>query len=149
MNSQIILLQTAIIFGAVGLGGGLYETMLIDRSWPDLPQLVQPERGGINRKLFWIPAHTVYELALTAALWANWQSPFARYCILAALAVHAISRVWSALHFIPVALRFERAGDLDASQKAAARSWTRQSRWRVAIETVAVIALAFAFSVVP
>jgi len=146
MNFDVVILQAAMIFGTIGLGGGLYEILLIDRAWPKLPQLVQPQRGGIDRKLFWIPMHTAYELALVASLWVNWQSPFARYCILAALAAHAITRAWSFVHFIPAALRFEQAGDLGPSQVAAAWAWTRQSRWRVAIEACAVAALVLALS---
>lgn len=144
VSFHVAILQTTIVFGAIGLGGGLYEILLIDRVWPKQPQLIQPERGGIDRKLFWIPAHTIYELALAGSLWANWQNPFARDCILAALAAHAMTRVWSIFHFIPAALGFERAGDLNRSQTEAAWAWTRRSRWRVAIEAVAVAALAIA-----
>ena len=146
MNFHVVLLQTAIVLGTIGLGGGLYEVLLIDRVWPKLPQLVQPQRGGVNRKLFWIPMHTAYEIALIASLWANWETPFARSCILAALAAHAISQAWSFVHFIPAALRFEQAGDLNSSQTAAAWAWTRHSRWRVAIEACAVVALVLAVS---
>lgn len=146
MNFHVLILQIAMIFGAIGLGGGLYEILLVDRAWPRLPQLIQPQRGGIDRKLFWIPMHTVYEFALVAALWANWQDAFARSCILAALAAHAATRAWSFLYFIPAALRFEQADDLDLSQAAAARAWTRRSRWRVAIEACAVLAFVLALS---
>lgn len=146
MNFHVVILQATMIFGAIGLGGGLYEALLIDRAWPKLPQLIQPQRGGIDRKLFWIPMHTIYEFALVAALWANWQNPFARSCILAALAAHAITRAWSLLHFIPAALRFEQADDLSPPETAAAWAWTRQSRWRIVIEACAVVALVLALS---
>jgi len=144
MSFHVAILQAAMVFGAIGLGGGVYEILLIDRVWPNLPQLIQPQRGGIDRKLFWIPMHAAYELALVGALWANWHAPFARFCILGALGMHAVTRAWSLLHFIPAALRFEQAGDLDASQAAAARVWTRHSRWRVVIEAGAIVALVFA-----
>src|SRR4051812_18104071 len=144
MSFHIAILQAAMIFGAIGLGGGLYETLLIDRAWPRLPQLIQPQRGGIDRKRFWIPIHAAYELALVGSVWANWHAPFARFYILGALAAHAITRAWSILYFIPAALRFEQAGNLDPSQEAAARAWTRDSRWRVVIEAGAVVALALA-----
>lgn len=146
MDFHAAILQTALVFGAIGLGGGLYEALLIDGAWPKLPQLIQPQRGGIDRKRFWIPMHAAYELALVASLWASWQSPFARSCILAALAAHTITRAWSFLHFIPAALRFEQAGDLSPLQTAAARAWTRHSRWRIAIEAGAVVALVLALS---
>ena len=144
MIFHVAILQAAMVFSAIGLGGGLYEILLIDRAWPRLPQLIQPQRGGIDRKLFWIPMHAAYELALLGSLSANWNAPFERFCILGALAAHAISRTWSILHFIPAALRFEQAGDLDPSQEAAAWAWTRHSRWRVVIEAGAVVALVLA-----
>jgi len=49
----------AIVLGAIALGGGLYETVLVDRVWPGNPAIIQPSRGGINRGLFWAPIHIV------------------------------------------------------------------------------------------
>lgn len=47
---------SAVVLGAIMLGGGIYETLLVDRVWPGNPAIIQPGRGGIDRKLFWMPA---------------------------------------------------------------------------------------------
>jgi hypothetical protein len=62
----------ALIVGAIALGGGLYETILIDRSWPRMPEMIQPQRGGINRGMFWGPVHGLFEVTLLVALWLAW-----------------------------------------------------------------------------
>jgi hypothetical protein len=122
-------------------GGGVYETLLVDRVWPDNPAVIQPERGGLDRKLFWMPAHTLYELALFISLWMLWSAGDARWWIAAALVVHFAARAWSRAYFIPRALRFEKLGDLTQEQRLEARRWTRLSRYRPALEAVSIIAL--------
>ncbi|XOK12379.1 hypothetical protein ACI6PO_04565 [Agrobacterium tumefaciens] len=133
--------------GAVGLGGGIYETLLVDRVWPSRPMLIQPERGGINRKLFWGPIHGLFEVALLLAVWLTWAHPAIRLWIWSALAVHLVARIWSFAYFIPMALRFEAetAGDMAADSRAAAK-WVRLSRWRLPIELLAVIFLFIALA---
>jgi hypothetical protein len=73
-TSPLVVLAplSAVVLGAIMLGGGIYETLLVDRVWPGNPAVIQPERGGIDRKLFWMPAHTFYELALFITLWTLW-----------------------------------------------------------------------------
>jgi hypothetical protein len=51
-----------------GKHGGLYEFVVLDPVWPCRPDLIRPNRGGISRKRFWIPAHKTFELVLIAAL---------------------------------------------------------------------------------
>lgn len=46
---------SAIVLGSIGMGGGLYETLLVDPKWPSNPAIVQPSRGGIDRARFWGP----------------------------------------------------------------------------------------------
>ncbi|WP_425647484.1 hypothetical protein [Agrobacterium leguminum] len=135
------------VLGSVGLGGGIYETLLVDRVWPSQPMLIQPERGGIDRKLFWGPAHGLFEVALLLALWLTWAHPAIRVWIWSALAAHLVARIWSFAYFIPMALRFETglAGDATATSNAAAR-WVRLSRWRLPIEFLAVILLFIALA---
>jgi hypothetical protein len=43
-------------------GGGPYETLVIDPAWPQRPGINQSHNGGISRRRFWIPAHTVFEV---------------------------------------------------------------------------------------
>ncbi|MCW6537607.1 hypothetical protein [Sphingomonas lycopersici] len=134
--------MTAAILGAIGLGGGLYEAVLIDRSWPRMPMLIQPARGGINRKLFWAPIHGLFELALVAAIWATWREPDVRCWVLAAFSIHVIVRISSFAYFIPLAMRFEAgsADDPEATAQVAGR-WVRLSRWRLPFEFVAILCL--------
>jgi hypothetical protein len=129
-----------LVLGAIGLGGGIYETLLVDRVWPDHPTVIQPKRGGINRGLFWMPVQTLYELALLISAWMVWSVADVRWWIVAALGFHFTARVWSAIYFIPKALRFEKLGDLTDEQVHEARRWTRLSRYRPLLETGSIIA---------
>ena len=106
---MLTLIAVATALSLASLGGGLYEVLVVDPSWPRRPDIFLPQRGGISRKRFWIPAHTAFELALVAALIAAWEAPAVRGALLAALACHASMRIWSAFDFIPKALVFERA----------------------------------------
>jgi hypothetical protein len=131
----------AIVLGSTGLGGGLYETLLVDSKWPSNPALVQPSRGGINRGRFWAPIHTLYELALVATTWFVWRECGSLWWIVSALIIHLAARVWSLAYFIPKALWIEKLGDLTEDQKRVARNWTRLSRCRVILQFASILAL--------
>jgi hypothetical protein len=131
----------ALILGSIGLGGGIYETLLVDRVWPGAPSIIQPGRGGINRGQFWAPVHTLYELALLLSAWMVWRDAIAREWIIVALVAHVFTRAVSFAYFIPRALRFEKAGDLTEEQRLAARRWTRLSPYRLITEAIAIVAL--------
>jgi hypothetical protein len=64
----ILLIALASSLALMSLGGGLYEFVVVDPAWPRRPEIIQPARGGVSRKRFWIPAHTAFELLLIAAL---------------------------------------------------------------------------------
>ena len=136
-------LATALAFAS--LGGGLYEFLVVDPFWPKRPELIQPARGGISRKRFWIPMHTAFELALIASLVAAWPQPEARKWLLVALASHAVMRIWSAFDFIPKALAFERTEPSKITE-AAARAWTRRSLGRLPLDLITCGAMLAAFS---
>ena len=126
-------IAAATALGMVLVGGGLYETVVVDPVWPMRPDLVQPSRGGISRKRFWIPAHVVFELTLIASTVLGWGAADVRFWLLVALASHGCMRVWSAFDFIPKALAFEKAEYVDPE---AARRWTRRSRLRIPLDLV-------------
>ena len=134
-NVEVVLVALTSVLAAVSLGGGFYETGIIDPAWPSRPDIVSPRHGGINRKWFWIPAHVVFELSLILSLVLTWSQPAVRFWLLVALASHVIMRLWSAFDFIPKALRFE-ATEPDAIDKTAARRWTRRSRLRLPLNLV-------------
>ena len=138
------ILYVALVLKCVAFGGGLYETVLIDRVWPNNPQLVQPKRGGINRKVFWGPIHGLFEIALLASVWLAWGNVQTRIWLLIALACHLSMRVWSFLYFIPVALRFEKTSNFDSVEMARIEHWIRLSIWRLPLEIAAILALCLA-----
>ena len=119
----------------LSLGGGLYEVIVVDPSWPARPDIVQPSRGGISRKRFWIAAHTSFEIMLVVALVLAWSARGVRFWLLIALASHGAMRIWSAFDFIPKALAVEKAepGMID---EGAARRWTYRSRFRLPLDLV-------------
>ena len=134
----------ALVFGAVAAGGGVYETVLIDRCWPQMPEFIQPKRGGINRAMFWGPVHILFEVTLLAALWLTWDASQARLWIIAALIVHFATRVWSFVYFIPLAIKFQ---DIDtASQPPGEKKhqWVTLSRFRVLLGCTVLFMLAIA-----
>ena len=139
--SVVITPLVALIFGAIGLGGGIYEALLVDRVWPDNLAIIQPQRGGLDRKLFWAPIHTLYEIALLVSAWTLWSDTYARSWIVVALVAHFVSRAWSFAYFIPKALRFEKLSELTESQVHLARQWTRLSRCRAILEAVSIVSL--------
>ena len=126
-----VALATSLAF--IGLGGGLYEFSVIDPAWPRRPDLIQPARGGVDRKWFWIPAHVAFEITLVASLVAAWSHVDVRSWL--AFASHMSMRVWSAVDFIPKALTFERAEPGTITEDAA-RRWTRRSRLRMPLDLI-------------
>ena len=130
---MLVLVSLAVVLALVSLGGGFYEFLVVDPFWPQRPELIQPQRGGISRRRFWIPAHTTFELALIAALVVAWGAPQVRVPLLFAFASHAAMRLWSAFDFIPKALAFERADPASVSA-AAARRWSRRSLARLPLD---------------
>jgi hypothetical protein len=130
-----MLVAISAALAVMSLGGGLYEYLVIDPAWPRRPDLIQPSRGGVSRRRFWIPAHTAFELTLVASLVAAWNSPTARTPLLVALATHATMRLWSAVDFIPKALAFERA-EPTMIDSLAARRWSRRSLGRLPLDLV-------------
>lgn len=129
------LIALACSLALVSLGGGFYEFLVIDPSWPRRPDLIQPGAGGVSRRRFWIPAHVAFELALIASLVTAWAHAGIRLPLLVGAASHATMRLWSAFDFIPKALAFERADPAGISE-GTARAWTRRSRLRMPLDLV-------------
>jgi hypothetical protein len=91
---MLIVVAVAAALASASVGGGLYEFSVVDPFWPKRPDLVQPARGGISRKRFWIAIHVAFEVVLIAALVSAWSQPAVRTCLLLALASHAVMRLW-------------------------------------------------------
>jgi hypothetical protein len=139
-----LIAATALLACAL-LGGGLYECLVVDPFWPRRPGIVQPLRGGISRRRFWVPLHTVFEVLLIVSLIVAWSRPDVRIALLVALASHAAMRVWSLLDFVPKAVAFEKADPAVVDQGAAIR-WTRRSVARLPLDLLTCAALLAAFA---
>ena len=137
---DLIPVAMASALALVSLGGGLYETRVVDPAWPRRPDIVHPARGGISRKRFWIPAHIAFECLLIAALVLTWSEPSIRIWLLVALGSHAVMRIWSAFDFIPKALAFESADPASVDERTA-RLWTRRSRLRLILDVIVCAAM--------
>lgn len=140
---MLLVIAIAAAFALASVGGGLYEFLVVDPFWPKRPDLIQPSRGGISRKRFWIVIHVAFEVVLIASLVWAWSQPAVRSCLLVALASHALMRIWSGFDFIPKALVFERAEPGSVSE-AAARAWTRRSRLRLPLDLITCGAMLWA-----
>jgi hypothetical protein len=145
MTATTMSVGLACALALVSLGGGLYEFSVIDPAWPRRPDVIQPDRGGVSRRWFWIPAHVAFELALIAALVLAWSSAGVRGWLLTAVVSHTAMRLWSAVDFIPKAMAFERAAPA-AIDEASARRWTRRSRFRMPLDVVTCVAMLAAFA---
>jgi hypothetical protein len=131
----LVLLAVVALLACASLGGGLYELLVVDPFWPKRPGIIQPSRGGISRRRFWIPAHTAFEVLLIVALIVTWDQPNVRTALLVALASHVVMRVWSLVDFVPKALAFETADPATIDQAAAAR-WVRRSLARLPLDLI-------------
>ncbi|KUI41597.1 hypothetical protein AU197_17655 [Mycobacterium sp. IS-1590] len=142
----LILIAATTLMACVLLGGGLYETVVVDPAWPRRPGIVQAHNGGISRRRFWIPAHTAFEVLLIVSLIVGWSHADVRTALLVALVSHAVMRVWSLVDFVPKAVAFEKTDPAEVDEAAAAR-WTRRSLLRLPLDLVACIAMLTALAV--
>jgi hypothetical protein len=136
----LILIAAATLLACALLGGGLYEFLVVDPAWPKRPGIIQPQNGGISRRRFWIPVHSVFEVLLIVALIAAWPDAAARLALAVALISHAAMRIWSFADFVPKAVAFEK-GDPAEIDEGAAVAWTRRSLLRLPLDVVTCVAM--------
>lgn len=145
MSLAFSLTVAATCLALMLLGGGFYEALVVDPFWPQRPELIQPDRGGISRRRFWMPFHSAFELCVIFALIAAWRVPVVRSWLCVALISHVVGRIWSFLDFIPKAIAFERA-DPGSITEVSARRWTHRSILRLPLEMVTSGAMIAAFA---
>jgi hypothetical protein len=145
MSLAFSLTVAAECFALMLAGGGLYEALVVDPFWPKRPDLIQPGRGGISRRRFWMPVHILFELSVTSALIAGWSDPVVRSWLWVAFISHGVARIWSFSEFIPKALEFEST-DANFITEASARKWTHRSMFRLPLELVGCGATIAAFT---
>ena len=141
----IISTAAAASLALILVGGGLYEFLVVDPIGPKRPDIIQPDRGGISRRRFWIPAHVAFELLLISALVFAWSLPGVRFWFWSALISHAMMRIWSAFDLIPKALAFERA-EPGTIEEGAARKWSHRSMLRLPLDLITCFAMLEAFA---
>jgi len=144
MDYLVLLTGIACGLAFIGVGGAFYEFTVVDPFWPKRPDLIQPQRGGISRKRFWIPAHTAFEIVLIVTVIIAWSAAEIRFWLLVAVVSHATMRIWSAFDFIPKALAFETA-DPQTINEIDARNWTRRSVMRLPLALLTSFATLAAF----
>jgi hypothetical protein len=135
----LVLLSAVVLLACASLGGGIYESLVLDPVWPGRPAIVQPQHGGVSRRRFWVPVHGTFEVALVAAVIVTWGQPDVRTPILIALASHAVVRIWSLIDLIPKVVAFQKADPAVVERDAAVR-WTRRSLLRLPIDVVTCVA---------
>jgi hypothetical protein len=135
----LVLLSAVVLLTCASLGGGIYESVVLDPVWPGRPAIIQAQHGGVSRRRFWIPVHGAVEVALIAAVIVTWGHPEVRTPMLIALASHAVVRVWSLIDLVPKVVAFQKA-DPAAVERAAAVRWTRRSLLRLPLDVVTCVA---------
>jgi hypothetical protein len=144
MDIRLLTTGLTALIAQIGLGGGIYEYIVLDPVWPLNLVLIQPQRGGVKRVRFWLPAHIAFELILIATLVLTWKEIHIRTWLVVAFAAHAIMRIWSAFDFIPKAIAFEKL-EPDQFDPASAQAWTRRSLGRLPLALLTSIATMVAF----
>lgn len=126
------------LVAALRLGAAIYEIGVVDPAWPSNPGIIQPAKGGIDRKRFWIGANVSYELSLCFSLLFGWSIKGLPVRLFAALIPYVVMRGWSFAYFIPQAHKFERAPTSGQISKRAALRWTFFSRFRAVLDAAAL-----------
>jgi hypothetical protein len=137
---SLILIAATTLMACALLGGGLYEVLVVDPYWPRRPGIIQARNGGISRRRFWVPTHTIFEVLLIVTLVGAWRDADVRIALLVALVSHAVMRVWSLVDFVPKAVAFEKADPAKVDQAAAVR-WTRRSLLRLPLDLITCVAM--------
>ena len=141
---MLLIVAVAAALACASVGGGLYEFSVVDPFWPKRPDLVQPSRGGISRKRFWIAIHVAFEVAAdrgpglvrgrsppsAPASWWRWRAMPSCAC---GRPSTSSPRRWPSRRPSPATI-----------SEAAARAWTARSRLRLPLDLVTCGAMLWA-----
>jgi hypothetical protein len=137
---QLSLVLAALAATAFLTGAGVYEQLVVDTAWPQKPAIVRPVEGGVNRKLFWVPANILGLVTLLAAVWASWPVGGARTGAVIALGLFLLINAVTIGYFAPAVLRVEKEGI--KPNAAPARRWVQLTRLRTPLALGVNVALA-------
>lgn len=136
---------------AAAIGGGLYESMIINPMWRKSPPssfaIIQPETG-MPLQRFWIPVHVAITLFIVVALALTWRDLPVRRMLLIGLASYIVMRVWSGLFFIPEMLAFQKVPlDAGSSTELSRRvsRWTFLTLFREPLDIISFLTWLLAF----
>ncbi len=137
---------------ALAVGGGIYESMVINPLWSAQPPAsfaIIQKGTGVPLQRFWIPVHALITIVLVASLITNWKYADRRQLILIALISYVVMRVWSFAYFIPEMLRFQTV-PLDQPQSAGLLNrvsrWTRLTWFREPLDLITYFCLLIALT---
>jgi hypothetical protein len=127
---------------ALAVGGGIYESIVINPLWSAQPPAsfaIIQKGTGVPLQRFWIPVHTLITIVLVASLITNWNYADRRKLIVIALISYVVMRAWSFAYFIPEMLRFQTV-PLDQPHSAAlldrVSRWTRLTWFREPLDLI-------------
>lgn len=144
-----IVLWLFIFFLSVGIGGGLYETLVVHPNWKNgatpqnLPQKLKDSGQALAARRFWpFISPTTALLALINVFFAWRQSGFVRELWLAASIAIVLKSVATYAYFAPTMIRkFERAGSLEPAELTrSVKRWTALSPLRLCVEVLGWVA---------
>jgi hypothetical protein len=139
-----ILLSLLIFFTGLGIGAGLYETLVVYPRWKKEPtpatlaQLLDSSGQNAARK-FWplvSPMSTLLSIINMMVAWRN-VGPLTVW--FSAALIIFLKSLATYLYFVPTMMRkFRRAATMDADKlKQSVALWTSLSPVRIVVETVA------------
>lgn len=147
MNIMNLTLLAAGFSLALALGGGFYESIVINPQWSQNPpssfSLIQ-EGTGVPLQKFWIPIHIVITICLLAALFFNWKISARRTFVLIALGSYIVMRVWSFWYFIPEMLSFQQTllgSPANEDLVARVSTWKALTHWRAPLDIISFFAV--------
>jgi hypothetical protein len=137
---------------ALAVGGGIYESIVINPLWSAQPPAsfaIIQKGTGVPLQRFWIPVHILITIVLLASLITNWTYADRRKLIVIALISYVVMRAWSFAYFIPEMLRFQNV-PLDQPRNAAlldrVSRWTRLTWFREPLDLITQICLLVALT---
>jgi hypothetical protein len=137
---------------ALAVGGGIYESIVINPLWSAQPPAsfaIIQKGTGVPLQRFWIPVHILITIVLLASLITNWNYADRRKLIIIALISYVVMRAWSFAYFIPEMLRFQNV-PLDQPRTTAlldrVRRWTRLTWFREPLDLITLFCLLIALT---
>ncbi len=150
----MIALGLFILFLGIGIGGGLYETLVVYPLWKRDPkpetfakQLRDSGQAGAGRRFWPFISPVAFLLAVWNIVLASRAGSDVRAAWLGAAIAIALKSVATYAYFAPTMIRkLERAGSMQRQELArVVKRWTRLSPLRIWIEVPAMIAALYAF----